>query len=1132
MRFTYLSLVLLFAGIMNLYSVAMEYSITGKVTDEKSGQPLVGVTVRIEGTELGTFTRSDGTYTINVPSFAQKLLFNYVGYETVEAEIGNNTVIDVAMKTSYIETDEIVVTALGAEREQRSLGYSVQEITGSSIAESNEANLVNSIQGRVAGVQITNGSSGAGSSSRIVIRGETSLNSNNQPLFVIDGIPINNETDNRTSSKGTADNMKIDFGNGAADINPEDIESMSVLKGPSATALYGSRAANGVILITTKKGRGQKGLGISFTSSAEWESLLIYPEYQDQYGQGKNFDFGFSDGYGGGVNDGVDESWGPKLDGRLIPQFDSPAAGTYTYPDGTTVQLRGGDVHGLERILGSNGVDLDRRGEITPTPFVYHGNPVEEFFGIGRTLQNTIAFSGGNDDGSFRMSFGNLQNEGIAPNTDYFRNNVTLSGTYDLSDKVKVEGNAQYINTWSNNRVVNGYGTESVMYLFTWYGMSVNTESLKDYWQRGLEGFQQFNYNNNYHDNPYFNMYENTNAIDKNRFLGNVSVKYSILDNLIFSIRSGVDFYNDVRTIKRAFSTQRFPKGQYREDKITFNEMNTDFLLNYFNMLGEDWNYSVSVGGNAMNQINNYHSVSNNQMVIPNVYTFANTDISLVSQLDNREKAINSLYGFGQIGWKNQVFLDVTARNDWSSTLPDANNSYFYPSASLSVVFSDLLNIDNGPYFNFGKLRLSLAQVGNDTDPYLLQNVWNFGSPFGDDLLADESSVLANPDLKPEIVTSWEIGADLRFLDSRVGLDVTYYNNISKNQIIGIPLPSSSGYSNVFINAGQISSNGLEISLNAVPVKLDNSFEWFVGANFSYDRSYVDELSEGIDQYSIMGNRVSIIAKEGERMGTMWGTGFKMYDPASNQLVEYVDGYATIEKNGERVKVNEDNLEVVFEKGLPVYDPTLRVIGNYNPDWMLGLQNSFKYKGFELGVLFDFKIGGEIYSETRLIAATSGNIVETLWGRDPENGGAHDGISNSGLTWDDGNGQRTDGVIGDGVMVEANGNIVENDYVVAASAYHNRRYSRGNETEGIYDASYVKLREVKLSYNFPKQWLDGMFIKNLRLSLIGRNLAIWTESPHFDPETVAFTGNRYIPGVEAHPLPSTRRFNFELNVGI
>ncbi len=1127
----YLTIILAIFVSISIAFGADDKIITGKVTDKISSDGLPSVTVRVEGTTIGTYTRPDGTYKLLIPRGARRLTFTYMGYKQLSIAIPDKNELDIQLESIAIKTDEIVVTAFGIEKERRSLGYAIQEIEGSEAAQSNVSNMVNSLSGKIAGVNVTNGSSGAGSTSRVVIRGETSFSSNNQPLFVVDGVPINNQTDLRTNSNSTGDNMRIDFGNGAADINPDDIEYMSVLKGPAATALYGSRAANGAIIITTKKGKGQKGLGVTYSSSVEFETILTYPQYQEEYGQGKNFAFGFEDGYGNGVNDGVDESWGPKLDGRLISQFDSPASGTYTYPDGTTVKLRAGDVHGLSRILGDGGLDLNRRGTITPTPFVHHENPALTFFETGQTFQNSLSFTGGNDLGNFRVSYGNLSNKGISPNTDLFRNNVSMSGSYKLSNFLKVDANAQYIQTQSNNRVVNGYGTESVMYLFTWYGMNINTESLKDYWQRGLEGFQQFNYNYNYHDNPYFNMYENTNGLDKDRLIGSVSSRLDIYENFSLTLRSGVDFYNDKRTIKRAFSTQRFQKGQYREDKITYNETNLDFIFNYFNSAGKDISFSASFGGNAMHQINNFHSVSNNQLVIPNVYTFANTDIALTSSLDNREKAINSLYGFGTISWKNLLFLDVTARNDWSSTLPKANNSYFYPSASLSIIYSELLGIKDNPYFNFGKLRFSLAQVGNDTDPYLLENVWNFGTPFGTSLSADESSVLSNSDLKPEIITSFEIGTNATFLNNRANIDITYYNNSSENQIIGIPIPRTTGYSNVYINAGLIKSQGLEVSLNTTPIKLKNGFEWNLGVNYSFDRSVVKELTEGIEQYSIMGERVSIIAREGERMGTMWGTGFKMYDPVSKQVVVYEKGYATIEENGNRVKVDENRLEVVFEKGLPVYDNTLRVIGNYNPDWMMGIQNNFKFKGLEFGFLFDFRMGGEIYSETRLIAATGGNLEETLWGRDPEHAGPYDGMASGGISWTKDGVDRTDGVIGDGVMVDANGNYVENLYIVDASAYHNRRYSRGNETEGIYDASYVKLREVKLSYTFPSAMIEGIFLKSLKLSLVGRNLMLWTENPHFDPETVTFTGNKLIPGVEAHPIPSTRAFSFDINVG-
>jgi len=1112
-------------------SLSQTKTIVGKVTDEADGKPLAGVTVRVKGTNVGAFTKGDGSYLVQVPGASNTLIFTYTGYLTREVNIDGRSEVNVTMQTSSIMTQDVIVTAFGVEREQKALGYAVQQIGGSEIAETPEANLVNSLQGRVAGVQITKGASGAGSTARIVIRGETSLTGDNQPLFVVDCVPINNKTDARSNSLRTGGNMNVDYGNGAADINPDDIESISILKGPNAAALYGSRAANGVVLITTKSGKGKRGIGVDIASSTTWESVLISPQYQNKYGQGKDFNFKFLDGFGSGIADGVDESWGPLMDGRMIEQFDSPASGTFTYSDGRTVQLRGGDVHGLQGILGKNGVDLTRRGSITPTPWIFHEDPVAAFFGTGLTTMNSISFNGSNDIGNFRLSFANLTNEGIAPNTDLIRNTISFNAGYQLADNLRISTNGQYIQNESGNRAVNGYGTESVMYLFTWYGMQINTGNLREYWQRGREGFQQFNYNYNYHDNPYFTFYENTNAMDRDRVMGNISAAYEIIPKLTLNVRTGVDFYNERRTFKRAFSTQRFPNGQYREDKITFREINSDFLLTWANKVSYDFDYSVSFGGNRMNQINNFSGLSNNKMVIPNVYTFSNTDIAIVNRLDNREKQINSLYGFGRFAYQNKLFLELTARNDWSSTLPKSNNSYFYPSATISAVLTDIFNVPQESLLNFAKLRFGVAQVGNDTDPYLLENVFSFGSPFGTNLNADESPFLANSELKPEIVTSFEIGTDLRFFDNRLGLDITYYNNISKNQIIGVPIAISSGYTNRFINAGQISSTGVEIALFGTPIKLDNGFRWDIGVNFSLDRSFVDELTEGIEQYTIMSERVIVIAKKGERMGTMWGTGFRMYDPASNQEVKFVNGKATIEQNGQRVEVDEEKLKVIYSNGLPVPNNDLRILGNYNPDWMLGIANTFSWQGIELGILFDIRHGGRIYSETRLIAATAGNIAESLWGRDAENGGSNPGMKQSGLQWVKDGVTRNDGVIGDGVKSDGAGGFVENDVIVDASAYHNRRYARGNETEGMYNASYVKLRELRLSYNLPQSWLQGLFIRNLKLSLIGRNLAIWTSSPHFDPEVVAFAGANLIPGVEAHPIPSTRTFGFDVKIG-
>ncbi len=1071
-------------------------TITGTVTDAADGMPLIGATVIVKESAKGTVTNINGSYSLEDVDPESTLVFSYVGYGTKEV-IANGTIIDIQLSEDITELEGVVVTALGVEREEKALGYAVQAVEGNDLVEAREANLVNSLSGKVAGVQITNGNSGIGSTSRIVIRGESSLIGDNQPLFVVDGIPISNSTDTRSNSS-VADNMELDYGNGSADINPDDIESVSVLKGASAAALYGSRAANGVVIITTKSGRGKKGIGVSINSNVTFETVLASPEYQDKFGQGKNGQFSFVDGYGSGLYDGVDESWGPALDGRLIAQFDSPTANG----------LRGGDVHGLSNTLGSSGVDLERRGDITPTPWISHGDPVDQFFEMGVTLTNNIAFFGSNDKADFRVSYTNFDNKGMLPNTDLKRHTLNVNTTYNLSDKLKVSAKVSYINSQSENRAVNSYGTESVMYLFTWYGMQINTESLKDYWQTGREGFQQFNYNYNYHDNPYFNMYENTNGLNKNRIIGNVSATYDITNELSFMLRVGTDTYDELRPIKRAYSTQRFPHGQYREDQINFQEVNADWLLTYKKPLSLDFQLLASVGGNMMKQKNHFLAVSANQLVIPDVYTFSNSDVNLATEFEKYDKQINSLYGFAQFGYKNFLFLDITGRNDWSSTLPENNNSYFYPSFTLSGVISDMVQLPSA--ISFAKVRLGWAQVGNDTDPYMLSSTYSFQQAFGSNLMAEESSTIPPTDLKNELVTSLEIGTDLRFLDNRLGLDFTYYNSSSTNQILPITIPHTTGYTSKIINAGEIVNKGVEIMVTAIPVKT-SGFNWDLNVNFSKNINEVVELSDenDIDTYTISENRARIEARKGESMGSMWGTGF-------------------VEHDG----------QIVYRSGLPVQDTELRYLGNYNPDFIVGLNNSFQYKNISLSFLFDWRKGGDLLSATRLIAATSGNIVETLWGRTPEYGGAHPGIKDSGLEWVDDSDDitYTDGVIGEGLMeiTDADGNVTgytENDVIVHASAYHNKRYKRENETEGMYDASYVKLREVKLGVTIPQRWVSRTFISSAKISFVGRNLFVWSDFNHGDPETISFNGSgQLIPGIEDMSIPSARSLGFNVNI--
>lgn len=1043
---------------------AQNVTVSGTVSDGEF--PLPSATIVISGTSKGTSTDFDGNFMLELSNAVSVLEISFVGYitKTVEVNSAGKQSIDlgtIILEPNQEQLDEVVVTALGIKREAKRLGYSVQEVKGGELSKAKETNVVNSLSGKFSGVQVTGGNSGVGSTSVISIRGEGSLiPGKNSPLFVVDGIPINNST----SSNRSEGNLETDYGNGAQDINPDDIESMSVLKGPSATALYGSRGANGVILITTKSGKAGRGLGISFTNNTTLETYLRLPKWQNQYGQGANGEFAFGNGgfesnVNTGTNDGVDESWGPALNGQLIPQFDSF----------TTSGVRAGDT--ALRPRDANGFYTD---EIIATPWAAQPNNIKDFFRTGSTVSNNLSISGANDKGMFRVSLTDMQSEGILPNTDYNRQTYALNGSYQLSDWLKVSSSLNYINSNSKNRPNNSYGTENIMYLWVWFGRQVNMRSLRNYWQPGLEGVQQFNYNYNWHDNPYFTMYENTNGFDKDRLIGNVRADMTLTKDLSLMLRSGIDYSSELRVGKRAFSTQRFARGQYREDNVYFKEQNTDFLLSYNKDVNDDFTIGASFGGNLRTLENRYKRISANSLSVPGIYNFENANEPLSKTQYNDEKEVQSLYAFANLSYKDYLFLDITGRNDWSSTLPKNNNSYFYPSIGLSAILTDMFKFPE--VFSFAKLRAGWASVGNDTNPYNITSTYAFREAFNGVPRVEAYSILKNANLKPEKTNSIEFGADIRLFKSRLNLDVAIYKANVKNQILTLPVSETAGLDAQIINAGEVENKGIEITLNVKPIKTEN-FIWDINTNFTSNRGTVKELAQGLDTYRIAENNgVEILAKVGGRIGDMYGTGFEMV-----------------------------NGQVLYENGLPVRSNELRKLGNYNPDFMVGFQNTFTYKNFSLGVLFDWRQGGEIHSRTVAIGGTTGMLDFTTRGRET-------------------------GIIGNGVMSDGNGGYVPNNVNVPASAYFSSTYSRGNEAVPIFDATYVKLRELKLSYSLPKKLLNKTPIQSASLSIVGRNLALWTENDHVDPETFSFDGGTIVQGLEDMATPSTKSIGFSLNV--
>lgn len=1043
-------------------------TVKGKVLDN-TGYGLPGVSVLQKNSANGTITDADGNFIITVDGEKTSLILSFIGYATKEVPVKGSEVLSIILSEDVQALDEVVVTALGIKRDKKSLGYSTQEVKGDNVNVGNDANMLNKLTGKVAGVQITAGNSGAGSSSRVVIRGESSLSNDNQPLYVVDGVPINNYI--YSNLAGTP--QEIDYGNGAGEVNADDIESISVLKGANAAALYGSRAANGVILVTTKSGKTKNKFQIAVNSTTTFEDVLRLPKYQNSYSQGLDGEFEYWDGNNGhGTQDHQDMSWGRPLDGSLVPQFDSPSVGA----DGKT--YRGGDVY------ARNGA------AITPTPLIAHPDNVRDFFETGVTFSNNVALSANNERGDMRLSYTNLYSTGVLPNVDLKRNTISLNAGYKFTDKFSVKASVSYINSVSTNRPSMGYGPENPMYTFAWFGRQVDINSLKDYWQRGYEGTKQFHFNSGWNDNPYFTMYENTNGYDKNRMYGNVSLNYDILDNLKLLVRSGIDFFYDLRQSKRAYSTQRFPTGAYKRENVFFSEWNTDALLQWSKSFSEVWRTDLALGANSMVQKNSYDYSFANGLSVPGVYNLGNSSSNVsVIQRDSK-KRINSALFTGQLSYKEMIFLNVTARNDWSSSLTKSDgsghNSYFYPSISMSAVMSDILKLPS--CITYWSVRGGYAEVGSDTEPYRLENSYAYSSPYGSTSGVVLPSTLSNNDLKPERMRSIEIGTDFRMLDNRIGLDLTYYNTLNTNQIVQIPISSTSGYKSRYINAGEIRNYGIEATLSLTPVKLRNSFQWDSNINFSMNRSRVEKISEEYDQYvyswaaiySDQDARVYAIAREGEPMGNLYGTGFKRTE------------------NGEII---------VDATGLPVADPTLVKLGNYNPDFIMGFYNKFSYKGFTFDFLLDWHQGGVFVSRTFGMGMESGVLDKT------ENRNPADMVVD-GVVWD-----------------EASQGYIKNTKQVSPRDYYRNLYRRYHETQSTFSATFLKVREVKLGYSFPTAMFAKTAVKGLNLSLVARNPFMWTKDQNYvDPEAITYEGASSTPGVEEMSYPSTRSIGLNINL--
>ena len=1049
------------------FTAFAQFTISGIVYDNNNGS-LPGASVVLKGTNQGVSTTSEGTFKIEVPTNPATLVVSFLGFEPQEIQANVGVSVKVILQPSSQQIDEIVVTALGIKRDQRNLGYAIQKIDSKDVTDVQAVNFVDNLAAKVAGVTVSQGATGVGSTSKITIRGEASF-TNNNPLFVVDGTPINNNTIVPFTTDAAAGFQEIDFGNGAMEINPDDVESVSVLKGPSAAALYGTRAANGVILITTKDGSGKKGIGVSFNSTNSVETAFRLPQFQNSYGQGNSGNFEFVDGLGGGTNDNISYSWGPRTDGRLIPQFTSLVAG-----------VRGGDVavHG--------GIP------ISATPFLSYADNLKDFYQVGNTHINNLSITNAFDGGNMRLSYTDLRSNSIIPGVNLDRKNLAGRLNINASGRLKVSSSMNYVNSQSDNRPSNGYGSENANYsLVAWGPRSLDIGALKDYWQPGLEGVQQYNFNYTFFDNPYFILQENTNSFNRDRIFGNVMATYKMDEYWSLSLRSGMDYSTELRQFKRAFSTNRFKQGAYAEHQVGFRENNTDFLLNYNRKFGKI-STDFSAGANRLDQRASTVQTQTTQLAQPGVYSLTNAASPIqVFQVDGK-KRINSVYGIAKFGYENYLYVDVTARNDWSSALTtissSENTSFFYPSVSMSFIISNRFDLPQK--ISFLKFRANVAQVGNDTDPYQTQGVFNAQTPVNGQPTLSDQSTIPNQNLKPEQATSFETGFDFRMFDDRLIVDVTYYKAVTKNQIISLPVSVTSGYTQQVVNGGEVRSQGIEIILMGKVIK-KKDFEWTTTLNFSRNVATVESLPQSDGRltlgysgiYDNTNQRVWFQVEEGGQVGDMYGTGYK----------RTADGTLLLNDQGGLIAENE-----------------LKKLGNYNPDFILGIGNRFKYKRWDANVLLDWRQGGIIVSRTQALAGVAGQLEETEFR--PETGFVIKGVVNTGTN--------------------ANPIYEQNTTAVSAESYYRQYYDRNHEENNTFNASYLKIREVAFGYTFPADKNTGIWknVESLKISLIGRNIFAFSEIPHFDPEQVAVQGQQFVSGVEDMSYATSRSIGIKLGV--
>lgn len=1026
--------VLLFTGFMAVISMfskiaAQDRTVTGTVTGDEEKAPIPGVNVVVEGTTIGTVTDVSGNYTINIPEDRNILVFSFIGFASKEVEVGNRSVVDVVMSTDIRQLTEVVVTALGIEKQEKSLGYAIQDVEAEELVKARETNIANALAGKVAGVAVTQSSSGPGASTRVVIRGNSSISGNNQPLYVIDGIPISN------SNIASVDRFTSpDYGNRITDINPDDIAKMTVLKGPSATALYGQRAANGAIIITTKKGQKNQKVSVTVNSSVRFDNPLLLPDYQNVYGQGSLSKLDSAEA----------NNWGPEMDGRTFTNANGNQDIYQSFPDN-----------------------------------------VSNFYETGQTIINSVSFQGGGDKGTYRLGITNLNQQGIAPETNLNRINLNLGGTQEFANKFYSSLGANYIRTRNDGRAINGFNSDdAIASVVNFLPRNYSNDSLKNF--RNPDGSPRFFLGLS--QNPYWTMNENVFTSNIDRFIGYGQIGWRPVEWIDISWKLGIDLYTERRKKLTAVGSVGQAEGAFWTDNIFEEQINSDFFININRNINQDLSLDLLLGQNTNEQyvessFNRSQDLTDPTLYIPDNARVNSPEFEVIDHI----RIIGVFFDLG-LAYKDYLYFNVTGRNDWNSTLPEENNSFFYPSVSASAVFSEMFALPE--FISFAKLRANVSQVGSGTDAFLLD--FNFFPEtdifqlFGVDNnypfrgIPGFSGTDQQPpppgELQPEISTSWEVGADVRFFNNNLGLDFTYYNVTTTDQIVQLTTPGSTGFVEALVNAGTVVNKGFEVMLTANPIRTSN-FIWDATVNFARNINETTELPEGFDFVEIPGTRTdpSLRAYLGEQTGAIVGSAWRR-DDEGNILIN--------PETGLRLDIND------------------QIIGNITPDFQLGFQNEFTFKGISLSFLFDWRQGGQIHSQTVQDLRAQGHVEETL--------------------------DRDVAYIDDGVVLleeDAEGNAIStrpNDIPITYQQFWGQL--NDVDEDGIFDATYVKLREARLSYSLPLSIVENTPFGSIEFGIEGRNLALlFSKIPHIDPE-VSFYGPTNAQGIEAYNLPTTRSF--------